>query len=59
MLLLSRCTNESIVIGEDIEVKIARIDGTSVCLAIQAPREIPINRKEVLNQIKSVMNHKK
>jgi carbon storage regulator len=59
MLLLARCENESVMIGDEIEVKIARIDGANVCLAIQAPKNILINRKEVHNQIKSVMNNQK
>ncbi len=41
------------MIGEDIEVQIASIDGDTVKLAIRAPREIPIHRKEVFENIKA------
>ena len=52
MLVLARQRDETIVIGDGIEVTVVDIRGDKVRLGITAPREIPIHRKEVADAIK-------
>ena len=52
MLALSRKANESIVIGNDIEITILEIKGEQVKIGITAPKSVPVYREEVYAQIK-------
>ncbi len=52
MLALSRKANESIIIGNDIEVTILEVKGEQVKIGINAPKSIPVYREEVYQQIK-------
>lgn len=52
MLVLSRQVDETIMIGDDIEVTIVDIRGDKVRLGITAPKEIAVHRKEVYEAIK-------
>ena len=52
MLVLSRKKNESIVINDDITVVGVEIRGDQVRLGIEAPKEVPVHRREVYDAIK-------
>jgi carbon storage regulator len=47
MLVLSRKENESIVVREDIEIRILSIQGNNVKVGVIAPKNVPIYRKEL------------
>lgn len=51
MLALSRKVNESIMIGHDIEITILEIKGEQVKIGINAPKSVPLYRKEIYVQI--------
>lgn len=50
MLVLSRRINESIVIGDNVEVKVLSVNGRNVTLGFTAPREVIVMRKELLTR---------
>ena len=52
MLVLSRQRDESIMIGDDVEITIVDVRGEKVRLGINAPAHIPVHRKEVYEAIK-------
>ncbi len=52
MLILTRKEGETITIGEDIQVKVLSVQGNKVRLGIDAPREVSVNREEVLEKDK-------
>lgn len=51
MLVLTRRTGESIMIGDDIEIRVLTIAGDKIRLGIRAPREVPVYRKEIYLEI--------
>ena len=51
MLVLTRKGNQSIMIGDDIEVSVLAIMGEKVRIGIDAPRDVPVFRKEVYVEI--------
>jgi len=52
MLVLSRRRDESLMLGDDIEITVVDIGGAKVRLGITAPAELPVHRKEVYEAIK-------
>ena len=52
MLVLTRKGNQSIMIGDDIEVSVLAVMGEKVRIGIAAPRDVPVFRKEVYLEIK-------
>jgi carbon storage regulator len=53
MLVLTRKTNQSIMIGDDVEVSVLAVTGDKVRVGISAPRDIPVFRKEVYLSIQA------
>jgi len=51
MLVLARKINESIMIGDDVEIVIIDIKGDQVKLGIKAPKTISVHRKEIYDEI--------
>lgn len=51
MLVITRKKGESILIGDDIEISISKIEDGSVKLAIKAPKEMTILRKELYEEV--------
>ena len=51
MLVLTRKTNQSIMIGDEIEISVLSVVGDKVRIGIQAPRSVPVYRREVYLEI--------
>lgn len=59
MLVLTRCKDESIMVGEDVKITIVDVRGNKVRLGITAPRSIPVHRREVYEAIHREKAHKR
>lgn len=56
MLVLTRKSNESIQLGDNIEIKVLAIEGDQVKLGIEAPKSVDIYRKEIYVDIQQQNN---
>lgn len=52
MLVLARRINESIMIGDDIEIVVIDIKGDQVKLGVKAPKKVTVHRKEIYDEIR-------
>ena len=59
MLVLSRQRDESIMIGDDVEIIIVDVRGDKVRLGITAPKNIPVHRREIYDAIQREKTDKK
>ena len=59
MLVLSRQRDESIMIGDDVEIIIVDVRGDKVRLGITAPKNIPVHRREIYDAIQREKAEKK
>ena len=59
MLVLSRQRDESIMIGDDVEIIIVDVRGDKVRLGITAPKSIPVHRREIYDAIQREKSEKK
>jgi carbon storage regulator len=57
MLVLSRKKNESVVINDNISIVVVEIRGDKVRLGIEAPKDVPVHRREVYDAIQGTVHH--
>jgi len=52
MLILTRRIGETIMIGDDVAVKVLEVNGCQVRIGVSAPREVEVHRQEIFERIK-------
>ncbi len=52
MLILTRKSDESIIIGNNIKIKVLKVQGNQVHIGIDAPRDLSVYREEIYEQIR-------
>ena len=53
MLVLTRRTNESLIIGHDIVITVLEIRGDTVRIGVRAPREVSVHREEIYAKLRN------
>lgn len=51
MLVLTRKPNQSIMIGDDVEVTVLEVRGEQVRIGVNAPKHVPVHRREIYEEI--------
>ncbi|NUL81591.1 MAG: carbon storage regulator CsrA [Armatimonadetes bacterium] len=51
MLVLTRKVNQSIMVGDEVEIVVLEVRGEQVRLGIKAPRDVPVHRREIYEAI--------
>lgn len=52
MLILTRRTGETVMVGDDISITVLGVKGSQVRVGIKAPRDVPVHREEIYERIK-------
>ena len=52
MLILTRKTGESLLVGDDVEITVLSVRGSQVKLGVNAPKDIAVHRQEIYQKIK-------
>jgi carbon storage regulator len=53
MLILTRRTGESVVIGHDVTLKVVAVRGRHVRIGIAAPKSVPVHRAEIYERVRA------
>jgi carbon storage regulator CsrA len=56
MLILTRRTGETVMIGNDVTVTVLGVKGNQVRIGINAPKSVPVHRQEIYERIKAELN---
>ena len=57
MLILSRRTDESLMIGDEVTLTVLGVKGNQVRIGINAPKEVAVHREEIYERIKAEGKH--
>ena len=58
MLILTRKTGESLLVGDDVEITVLSVRGSQVKLGVNAPKDIAVHRQEIYQKIKDTEEQK-